>query len=72
MRDGETLTGFIVRQSATSLSLRKSTGELRVLSRHLITSVTTLSGSSMPEGLASGWRASDLADLLEFLVTATP
>ena len=72
MRDGETLTGFIVRQSATSLSLRKSTGELRVLSRHLITSVTTLGGSSMPEGLASGWRASDLADLLEFLVTATP
>jgi putative membrane-bound dehydrogenase-like protein len=68
--DGETLTGFIVAQSAASLTLGQTSGTIRTVPRRDVASQETLGGSVMPDGLGTGLDMQPIADLLAYLAGA--
>lgn len=70
-KDGESLTGLIINESANSVTLRMAGGAESVITRANIASLQSQGKSPMPEGLEEGLSAQDMADLLEFIV-ATP
>ncbi|PYJ03152.1 MAG: cytochrome C, partial [Verrucomicrobia bacterium] len=67
-KDGETLTGILGSESATSLALRQAGGVETPVLRSNIASLQSLGQSLMPEGLEAGLNPQDLADLLEFIL----
>lgn len=71
MKNGESLTGIIVNESANSVTLRVAGGAESVITRANIASLQSQGKSLMPEGLEEGLSQQDMADLLEFIV-ATP
>ena len=70
-KDGESLTGLIINESANSVTLRMAGGAESVVARANIASMQSQGKSLMPEGLEEGLSQQDMADLLEFIV-ATP
>lgn len=71
-RDEESLIGFVVDETATHLTLRQAYGQDTVLPRNVITRMTSGGRSIMPDELEAGLTREDIADLLEYLVTAGP
>lgn len=71
-RDEESLIGFVVDETASHLTLRQAYGQDTVLPRNLITRMTSGGRSIMPDELEAALTLEDIADLLEYLVTAEP
>jgi len=69
-KEGQTLSGAIVHESASSVSLRGPDGAENVVSRSIIELMRTEGKSVMPDGLEAGLTAQDLADLLACIVVA--
>jgi putative heme-binding domain-containing protein len=65
--DGRTISGIIVSESATSLTLKRAQGVTDVIPRSQIEAATSTGLSLMPEGLEKGLAAQDLADLMAFV-----
>jgi putative membrane-bound dehydrogenase-like protein len=70
-KEGESLAGLLVNESANSVTLRMAGGVESVIRRDSIASLQSLGKSLMPEGLEEGLSQQGMADLLEFIV-ATP
>ncbi|MBN8246977.1 MAG: c-type cytochrome [Verrucomicrobia bacterium] len=66
-RAGEVVTGILVRETDTAVTLRQAGGAEVTLSRADLTRCRPDGRSLMPEGLESGLTPSDLADLLAHL-----
>ena len=66
-RDGSELTGVIVNESATSVTLRRAGGQEDNILRKNIESIASSSLSLMPEGLESAISEQQMADLIQFL-----
>jgi putative heme-binding domain-containing protein len=65
--DGESYTGFLVQETAASVTLRRPNEADITLSRAQLASFGTSGKSLMPDGLEAGLTPQDMADLLEFL-----
>ena len=66
-RDGRTLSGLLVSETATSLTLRMQQGKEENLSREEIEEMAPSTTSLMPQGLEKDLTRQDFADLLAFL-----
>ncbi len=71
-RDGRTLDGVVHRQSADSLWLGTSQGDLVAVPKGTIATRTRLDGSIMPADLAKRIALQDFQDLLAFLQALQP
>jgi putative heme-binding domain-containing protein len=71
-RDEESLLGIVVNESATSVTLRQAYAKETVIFRDQILTMRSQGISIMPEGLESELTPHALADLLEFIATASP
>jgi len=69
-KSGESLSGLIASESATSVTLRGPNGTGTVVLRSQIARLQPSGQSLMPEGLEAGLTPQDMSDLLEFLVVA--
>jgi putative heme-binding domain-containing protein len=65
--DGETLTGLIVAESATGVTLRRPNVPDATVQRSQIKELKADGKSLMPDGLEQGLSVQDMADLLSFL-----
>ena len=68
-QEGDSYTGIIVNETASSVTIRQPLGNEVVVPRSRIAKIQTQSTSLMPEGLEEGLTNQDLADLLDFLVS---
>lgn len=66
-KDGQTLTGIITNDTATSMTIRMMGGVEKTLQRSEIKGSSSTGQSLMPEGLETGMSVSDMADLLSFI-----
>ena len=64
---GDTYTGFIANESATTVTLRRANEPDLTLPRAELKEFRTGGQSLMPEGLEAGMSEQDVADLVEFL-----
>ena len=71
-RDEESLLGIVVNESATSVTLRQAYAKETVVFRQQILTMRSQGISIMPEGLEAELTPQALADLLEFIATASP
>ncbi|MDB5320091.1 MAG: cytochrome c [Phycisphaerales bacterium] len=69
-KDGDSQVGVIASETAASVTLRMALGMEVVLARDAIKSMHSAGLSMMPEGLEEGMKAQDLADLMEYVITA--
>jgi putative heme-binding domain-containing protein len=67
LRDGRTMTGFVVGERADAIVIREATGIQREITRSNIERRTMLKTSAMPDGLAGNLTPPQLADLLAYL-----
>ena len=67
--DGQLITGVMVNQSATAVTLRRRKGEQDIVLRNNIAELRALTVSAMPENLEEGITVQQMSDLLEFLKT---
>lgn len=67
LASGTETVGYVVSDSADSLTLREAGGITSVYPKADIVHNETLKTSLMPEGLTAGMTAQDFADLLEYL-----
>src|SRR6185437_7864343 len=65
--DGETLTGLITAESATSVTIRRPNVPDTTIQRSQIKELKADGKSLMPDGLEAGLTVQDMADLLSFL-----
>lgn len=65
--DGKVVTGFVVREAADTIELRKSDGKPVSLAREYIHQRVRQKLSSMPEGLVNNLTPEQLADLIAYL-----
>jgi putative heme-binding domain-containing protein len=65
--DGRTLSGIIVAESATAITLKRAEGVTDVVPRAQVEAVTSTGQSLMPEGLEKGLLPQDFADLIAFI-----
>lgn len=70
-KEDESLLGLVVAETATSVTLRQAYGKESVILRANIASLKSQGQSVMPEGLEAGLTPQQLADLLEYITTAT-
>ena len=68
-KDGQSYSGVIVNETATSVTLRHPGGSEDTVLRGNITSLRSTNLSLMPDGLESGINYQQMADLLRFLAT---
>ena len=66
-RQGQVLTGLVVSETATSVTLRRADGAQDIVPRRQIEELRGTGKSLMPEGLESTLSEENVADLLEFL-----
>ena len=66
-RSGDTFTGFIAAESATTVTLRRANEPDVTLPRAGLKELSTSGKSLMPDGLEAGMTEQDMADLIEFL-----
>lgn len=69
-KSGETLTGTIAAESPSTVTLLLPFGAERPFPRESIASLQALGQSLMPEGLEHQLTPQDMADLVEYIVTA--
>src|SRR6266699_2338228 len=69
-KDGESAVGVIASETTSSLTLRQAFGKETVILRSDMKSRRSLGQSLMPEGLEQGLTPQDVANLLEYIVTA--
>ena len=72
LKDGETLTGVVLDQTARELTLGQANGASLTVPRQKIARLSASSISLMPEGLWQGLNAADQRDLMTFLLTLSP
>lgn len=70
-KDDESLLGLVASETAGSVTLRQAYGTVTVLPRANIATMKSQGQSIMPEGLEAGLTPQQMADLLEFIATAT-
>jgi putative membrane-bound dehydrogenase-like protein len=70
-KEDESLLGLVANETGTSVTLRQAYGREVVISRSNIASMKSQGQSIMPEGLEAGLTPGQLADLLEYISTAT-
>jgi putative membrane-bound dehydrogenase-like protein len=70
-KDDQSLLGLVVNETATSVTLRQAYGKQDVIPRSNITKMQSQGQSVMPEGLEAGLTPQSMADLLEYISTAT-
>lgn len=66
-KDGQTLTGIITNDTASSMSIKMMGGIEKTLQRSEIKGSSSTGQSLMPEGLETGMSVTDMADLLSFI-----
>jgi putative heme-binding domain-containing protein len=66
-QDGETLTGVIANETATSITLRQKEGVEKTILRSQIQSITASTLSMMPEDLEKTINPQQMADLITYL-----
>jgi putative membrane-bound dehydrogenase-like protein len=71
-KNGLTLTGVLLSESATSITLVGPDGKPQVVLRKDLDSLTSTGKSAMPEGLEKDVRPEDMADLLAYLKAVAP
>lgn len=69
-KDGESLSGLVVNETSTSVTVRMAFGMESVVPRSKIAKMQSQGQSLMPEGIEAGLTAQDLANLLEYISTA--
>jgi putative membrane-bound dehydrogenase-like protein len=69
-KDGESVTGLVAVENDSSVVLRQPNGNEVTLARSSMASFRSLGQSAMPEGLEEGLKPQDLADLMEYILTA--
>lgn len=69
-KDGESVTGILASESASAVLVRQAGGLQKELARANIVSLRSEGRSLMPEGLEEGLTAQEMADLLEYVLTA--
>jgi putative heme-binding domain-containing protein len=72
LKDGETLSGFLRAQSATTLRLEDAAGKERLISRKEVESQQVSAVSLMPSGLLDTASEGEIRDLLTFLTNVKP
>jgi putative heme-binding domain-containing protein len=70
-QDGESYSGLIANETATSVTVRQALGVETTIARARIRSTQASKVSLMPEGLEDGLKEQDMADLIEFIFTAS-
>jgi putative heme-binding domain-containing protein len=68
--DEESFIGMIADETATSVTLHQAFGKETVVLRSQIKKLQSQEQSLMPEGLESGLKPQDMADLLEYISVA--
>lgn len=71
-RSEESWSGLIVNETPASLTLRRANGEETVIPRAEAVTIRSQGLSLMPEGLEADLTLQGMADLLEYVMTATP
>ena len=66
-KEGDSQTGFIVKDDANELSLKNATGQTVVIKKSNIARQTKLPASLMPEGLAQSLTPQEAADVVSYL-----
>jgi len=66
-KEGDTVTGLLVRQSETEITLRQAGGTEVTLVRDKLGRLRADGRSLMPDGLEQGLTPQDFADLLAFV-----
>jgi putative heme-binding domain-containing protein len=66
-KDGESLTGIIVNDAPSSVTLRQPFGKEETIPRAKIRAMSSPGTSLMPEGLEAGLTLAQFADLLDFI-----
>jgi putative heme-binding domain-containing protein len=69
LRDGSMVTGVMVQESETTVTLRRSRGEEDTILRNNIAELRAGTVSAMPEGLEDEINIQQMGDLLEYLKT---
>jgi putative membrane-bound dehydrogenase-like protein len=69
-RDGESLLGFIVDETAHNVTLRQAYARDTIIPRDQIEHIRSSTKSVMPEELEAGLDEQEMADLLEFIGSA--
>jgi putative heme-binding domain-containing protein len=69
-KEGETYTGLIANETEPSVVLHQPNGNEITLRRSNIQQFRSLGQSAMPEGLEQGLTTQDIADLMEYILTA--
>ncbi len=67
LKDGRVLTGLIVAETASAITLKRQDSQVDSLLRADLEELTTAGRSLMPEGLENDLKPADLADLLAFV-----
>ena len=67
LNDGQTVTGRIVNESTSGLTLRRAGGVEETILRKNINSITSSGRSLMPEGLEAAIDLQSMSDLLSFI-----
>lgn len=70
-KDDQSLLGLVLNETASSVTLRQAYGKQDVIPRANITKMQSQGQSVMPEGLEAGLTPQAMADLLEYISTAT-
>jgi len=67
MKDGESVSGVIQKETAEAIQLAGPTGQPTMIPRNTVTSVTPSALSIMPQGLEQALSAQELKDLVAYL-----
>ncbi|HEV8290510.1 MAG TPA: c-type cytochrome, partial [Tepidisphaeraceae bacterium] len=68
-KDGDSILGIIVNDTASSITLRQAYGLETVVLRNNIKKLKNQGQSLMPEGLEDGLKPQNIADLVEFITS---
>jgi putative heme-binding domain-containing protein len=71
-KDGVSITGVLLEEGGTSLTLVGTNGERHVVLRSNIDEMSCTGKSLMPEGFESQLKVQDVADIIAFLKTQAP
>ncbi len=70
-KDDESLLGLVVNETATAVTVRQAYGKESIIPRANIAKMASQGQSVMPEGLEAGLTSQGMADLLEYISTAS-